>query len=1571
MPTVFGACSRTIALVGLLAQASNGFAASSVVLLRDTFDAATGGTTDLNVDLARQSGSLAPLSYTLAGGAGHYGHQLQNGNALNQLLVADFPNSTSSLNVNFNGANSAGGLVISFDLDSIPSVYGGTPDNWGCINLGMSAADQLANVNQGVAHLGILFRGSGTIQAFDGGSVVSPGAEPVFSTNPPGTANHIDLVITDADGNPFDGVGNTTIEVFANGGTTPVWSFTKVGGYANNYINVQGSFRAHFDNLQVARRVPGIENPSFEANSFTVFPGYASGNGTIVGWTAAGGAGLNPAGGSPFADNGTIPNGSQVAFIQNGADSALSTVLSDLSAGQAYKVNFRVNARSGNTPNLKVEIDGNNVITTAVTPVGGANAYKYFAFDFTATSGSHTMTLRSDSGGDNTVVLDDFSIAARNSGWSYAAWTDDSAAGIDSSKPYTHAYNFGTGNGATIEGITFTGASGANPSVAGRFSTAGFAGVFPNDGNNLNGGSRQLANDFVYGGPAQSLTLSGLLIGAEYVANIYSVGWENGTRAATFSGGSDRLTVNQDHFGDNNGIRFTYRFTATQNSITLNFDQLEGNSIHVYGFSNYELTPPAVPTPPIITAQPQDAIIGLGSTATFTVAAIGSAPLTYQWYFGSDLIVGETSPTLNVPVDFPDQAGDYNVLVSNSAGSIASRNAKLTVRARVPGLFDTGVDDSGAALADNSVDTHYTLIVNADSASTDALVQNSGAFPIVSGPWLANTATSKWIGPRFDTTEAAGLAQGNGIYVYRISFDLTGLDRSSVLITGGWAIDNGGLSISVNGITTGVVNNNGFGGATPFTLSSANAAFVEGVNTLDFEVQNVDVTAGYTGLRVVGLRGLAELPGTPPSIVQQPQGGTFGTAESVTLTVIASGSSPLNYQWRKGGANISGANGPSLTFTPVTHADAGAYSVFVSNSAGNITSADAVIVVRDSVTTFFHTGVDETGNALADGTADAHYTIVVNPDSAAMSAIVEDSTVFPISTATWVANNARSKWVGPRLETSGAAGAADSTGDYLYRTLVDLTGFDPATVTITGDWSTDNEGLDILVNGVSTGQRNTTQFPAFTPFTINSGLLAGVNVIEFKLNNSAVGYTGLRVDHVRALGTALPPGTPPFIVQQPQNVIASPGERVTFSVRANGSPTFEYQWYYGLDPILLENGPSLSFAFDFEDQIGDYSVEIISPFGSVRSAAGRLSLPAPVLSCPGNIVAECTGGLTPVIFTATATDAAGVPVAVTCTPPSGSGFRIGQTTVECVAGNPGSTASCSFVVSVVDTTPPVIRCNENIVADATSADGAIVNYVTSASDPCGLRSLECLPNGNVFPVGVTTVTCTTIDGSGLSSSCSFTVTVRSFNQAPTAQIVADQLVEFSPDFEHPVLISCNWWNSCLKLDGSLSSDPENSALTYLWFTEPAVVPFATSAVVTNCFELGTHTIVLTATDSEGASDADTLTIEVVTAPLAVELLMEKINESLIPRRIKRELIATLRIALNHSKENRLRLTQTSLSAFERKVRAQVVTGYPALAAEWIRWSQNISTGMENCIKPPAKPKTGGKDDDGDGNQEPN
>ena len=71
--------------------------------------------------------------------------------------------------------------------------------------------------------------------------------------------------------------------------------------------------------LAPALRAQSIPNPSFEANSFAFFPGYANvgGNAGITGWTVTGNAGLNPAGGNPFADNGATPQGANVAFVQS------------------------------------------------------------------------------------------------------------------------------------------------------------------------------------------------------------------------------------------------------------------------------------------------------------------------------------------------------------------------------------------------------------------------------------------------------------------------------------------------------------------------------------------------------------------------------------------------------------------------------------------------------------------------------------------------------------------------------------------------------------------------------------------------------------------------------------------------------------------------------------------------------------------------------------------------------------------------------------------------------------------------------------------------------------------------------------------------------------------------------------------------------------------------------------------------------------------------------------------------------------------------------------------------------
>jgi len=83
--------------------------------------------------------------------------------------------------------------------------------------------------------------------------------------------------------------------------------------------------------------------------------------------------------------------------------------------------------------------------------------------------------------------------------------------------------------------------------------------------------------------------------------------------------------------------------------------------------------------PPAITKQPSSVTNAVGSTATFTVTATGSAPLSYQWFKAGVLLSGATKSTLNLTKVTSSNAGSYTVKVTNSAGAATSSVANLTV----------------------------------------------------------------------------------------------------------------------------------------------------------------------------------------------------------------------------------------------------------------------------------------------------------------------------------------------------------------------------------------------------------------------------------------------------------------------------------------------------------------------------------------------------------------------------------------------------------------------------------------------------------------------------------------------------------------------------------------------------------------------------------------------------------------------------------------------------------------------------------------------------------------------------
>src|SRR2546421_62388 len=100
------------------------------------------------------------------------------------------------------------------------------------------------------------------------------------------------------------------------------------------------------------------------------------------------------------------------------------------------------------------------------------------------------------------------------------------------------------------------------------------------------------------------------------------------------------------------------------------------------GCGGYVSTNPGPPVAPSITTQPASQTVTVGQTATFTVVATGTAPLSYQWRKSGTAISGATAPTYTTPATTSaDSGSQFTVVVSNTAGSVTSNAATLTVNA--------------------------------------------------------------------------------------------------------------------------------------------------------------------------------------------------------------------------------------------------------------------------------------------------------------------------------------------------------------------------------------------------------------------------------------------------------------------------------------------------------------------------------------------------------------------------------------------------------------------------------------------------------------------------------------------------------------------------------------------------------------------------------------------------------------------------------------------------------------------------------------------------------------------------
>jgi hypothetical protein len=143
---------------------------------------------------------------------------------------------------------------------------------------------------------------------------------------------------------------------------------------------------------------------------------------------------------------------------------------------------------------------------------------------------------------------------------------------------------------------------------------------------------------------------------------------------ATISGASSSSYTTPTETTSDNGARFTVLISNSVGSATSNVATLTVN--------------PA-PVAPSITTQPVSQTITAGQTATFSVTATGTAPLSYQWQKNGAAINGATSSSYTTPTETTsDNGARFTVLISNSVGSATSSAATLTVT--TPGQLSAG-----------------------------------------------------------------------------------------------------------------------------------------------------------------------------------------------------------------------------------------------------------------------------------------------------------------------------------------------------------------------------------------------------------------------------------------------------------------------------------------------------------------------------------------------------------------------------------------------------------------------------------------------------------------------------------------------------------------------------------------------------------------------------------------------------------------------------------------------------------------------------------------------------------------
>ncbi|MGZ4972148.1 MAG: immunoglobulin domain-containing protein [Limisphaerales bacterium] len=362
----------------------------------------------------------------------------------------------------------------------------------------------------------------------------------------------------------------------------------------------------------------------------------------------------------------------------------------------------------------------------------------------------------------------------------------------------------------------------------------------------------------------------------------------------------------------------------------------------------------------------------------------------------------------------------------------------------------------------------------------------------------------------------------------------------------------------------------------------------------------------------------------PPEIITQPQSKSTNVGASVTFTVNANNPTPVNFQWRKNGADIPGATLNAYPLFNVQLADTGSYSAFLTDSAGGTTSSNAVLVVgippviaNQPASLVVTQGQTATFTVGVSGTP-LSYQWFKYPGPPVIGA-----TNATYSIASTTQNNSGSYWV----VATNFLGKATSS-------IVTLTVIAPATIVAQPASITVGEGSNAVINATVDGTTVTTQW---YKNGVPSGSLdtrSGQTLRSYPINNAqfsdAADYFFIASNIFGVVTSQVATVTiqrfPPIINTQPASQNVPVGGQMTVFVEAAGT-TLNYQWQKDGFDIVGETAPLLLRTNVALTDAGSYTVTISNPLTTITSAVAVVNVGyAPTITNQPVSVTNLVGG---------------------------------------------------------------------------------------------------------------------------------------------------------------------------------------------------------------------------------------------------------------------------------------------------------------------------------------------------------